>query len=177
MSTVGKDTSAHLTRTETGVCTYLQQAQHLKLVLMVFMLHHSLSRSLPASSVTKKGTGNLQFPDRFWSLKKEFFIVFIRGIVQQNNSLFWDITPCSPLKVNRRFGGACRLNRQGQNIRQARNQLEVDSKQRSTLRYIPEDRNLHNHRRKNRKFYISIVACRAVVMQRPRDGQIYQSPF
>jgi hypothetical protein len=23
--------------------------------------------------------------------------------------IFWDITPCSPLKVNRRFGGTCRL--------------------------------------------------------------------
>jgi hypothetical protein len=26
-----------------------------------------------------------------------------------NNSVFWGITPCSPLKVNRRFGGTCRL--------------------------------------------------------------------
>jgi hypothetical protein len=23
-------------------------------------------------------------------------------------SIFWDIRPCSPLKVNRRFGGTCR---------------------------------------------------------------------
>jgi hypothetical protein len=25
------------------------------------------------------------------------------------SSIFWDITPCSRLKVNRRFGGTCRL--------------------------------------------------------------------
>jgi hypothetical protein len=25
-----------------------------------------------------------------------------------NSSVFWDITPCSPLNVNRRFGGICR---------------------------------------------------------------------
>jgi hypothetical protein len=25
------------------------------------------------------------------------------------SAIFWDITPCSPLKVNRRFGGTCRL--------------------------------------------------------------------
>jgi hypothetical protein len=25
------------------------------------------------------------------------------------SSIFWDITPCSPLKFNRRFGGICRL--------------------------------------------------------------------
>jgi hypothetical protein len=26
-----------------------------------------------------------------------------------NSSISWDITPCSPLKVNRRFGGTCRF--------------------------------------------------------------------
>jgi hypothetical protein len=25
------------------------------------------------------------------------------------SSVFWDITPSSPLKINRRFGGTCRL--------------------------------------------------------------------
>jgi hypothetical protein len=29
------------------------------------------------------------------------------------STVFWDITPCSPLKVNRRFGGTFRLNLQG----------------------------------------------------------------
>jgi hypothetical protein len=27
------------------------------------------------------------------------------------SSIFWDITSCSPLRVNRRFGGICRLRR------------------------------------------------------------------
>jgi hypothetical protein len=40
------------------------------------------------------------------------------------SSLFWDVTPCSPLKANRRFGGTC-LNFQGQKVSQAKkNQLE-----------------------------------------------------
>jgi hypothetical protein len=39
-------------------------------------------------------------------------------------SIFWDITPCSPLKVNRRFGRTCHLHLQGRRIRQARNQRE-----------------------------------------------------
>jgi hypothetical protein len=86
----------------------------------------------------------------------------------------WDITPCSLLKVNRRFGGKRRLHLQGRRISQARNQREsswqselsrwfclfyystvkmeatcssktsVDS-QRNTRRCIPEDRTLHNH--------------------------------
>jgi hypothetical protein len=35
--------------------------------------------------------------------------------------IFWDITPCSPFKVNRRFGGTYR-HRQGRRISHARNQ-------------------------------------------------------
>jgi hypothetical protein len=40
------------------------------------------------------------------------------------SSIFWDIRPYSPLKVNRRFGGTCRLHFQGRKISQARNHLE-----------------------------------------------------
>jgi hypothetical protein len=31
-------------------------------------------------------------------------------------SVFWDITPCSPFKVNRSFGGTCRFHLQDQTI-------------------------------------------------------------
>jgi hypothetical protein len=44
-------------------------------------------------------------------------------------TIFWDITPCSPSKVNRRFGGTCRFHFQSQRIRKARNQHEAGSKQ------------------------------------------------
>jgi hypothetical protein len=72
-------------------------------------------------------------------------------------SIFWDITPCSPLKANRQFGRIYRLNLHGRRINQARNQNEAGSKpkiettcstktsvdlKRTTLRYIPEDRTL-----------------------------------
>jgi hypothetical protein len=33
---------------------------------------------------------------------------------------FWDVTKCTSLKVNRRFGGTCRLRLRGRRIRQAR---------------------------------------------------------
>jgi hypothetical protein len=39
--------------------------------------------------------------------------------------MFWDMTPCSPLKVNRRFRGTCRLHLQGRRISQERKQLEA----------------------------------------------------
>jgi hypothetical protein len=67
--------------------------------------------------------------------------------------------PCSPLKVNRRFGGTYRLYLQGR-INRARYQREsrlqaersVDF-QRTIRRYIPEDSSLHNHRCENLKSY------------------------
>jgi hypothetical protein len=41
------------------------------------------------------------------------------------SSLFWDITLCSWLKVNRRFGGTCRLHLLGRRVNQARYQREM----------------------------------------------------
>jgi hypothetical protein len=37
------------------------------------------------------------------------------------------VTPCSPLKIKRRFGGTCRLHLQGGRKSQARNQREASS--------------------------------------------------
>jgi hypothetical protein len=41
--------------------------------------------------------------------------------IKMKDSVFWDISACSPLKVNRRFGGTCRLRLQGRRMSQARN--------------------------------------------------------
>jgi hypothetical protein len=49
--------------------------------------------------------------------------------IQLNRFIFWYITPCGALKVNRRIRGSCRFHLQGQRIRQARNQRESGSKQ------------------------------------------------
>jgi hypothetical protein len=43
--------------------------------------------------------------------------------VVMKSYIFCDITSCSPLKVNRRFGGACCLHLQGRRISEARNQV------------------------------------------------------
>jgi hypothetical protein len=39
-------------------------------------------------------------------------------------TIFWDITPCNPLKADQRFGGTDRLHLQGQRISRARYQRE-----------------------------------------------------
>jgi hypothetical protein len=46
--------------------------------------------------------------------------------VVMKSSIFWDITPYSPLKVNRRFGVTGCLHLQGRRINQAINQREAD---------------------------------------------------
>jgi hypothetical protein len=43
--------------------------------------------------------------------------------VVMKSSVFWDITPCSPLKVNRHFGGTYRLHLQ--NIRISKQEASV----------------------------------------------------
>jgi hypothetical protein len=43
------------------------------------------------------------------------------------NFIFWNISQCSPLKVNRGFGGTC-LHPQGRGVNQTRNQHEAGSK-------------------------------------------------
>jgi hypothetical protein len=70
--------------------------------------------------------------------------VLIAAIMK--NCIFWDITPCNPLKVNRRFGVKYRLHLQGPRISRARNKLVAISSsatsigfQRTTWRYIKEN--------------------------------------
>jgi hypothetical protein len=50
----------------------------------------------------------------------------VRGLIFRSTKflkcIFWDITPCSSLKVNRRFGGTYILHLQARRIIQARNQ-------------------------------------------------------
>jgi hypothetical protein len=46
--------------------------------------------------------------------------------------ILWDTRPCSPLKVNRRFGGTRVLHFYGRRMNQARNQHEAGSKQNRT---------------------------------------------
>jgi hypothetical protein len=79
--------------------------------------------------------------------------------------IFWNITPCSLVKVNRCLGGKYRLHPQGRRVSQARNKHEAGSKEAMFIwnnfrlvldktAHIPEYRTLHNHRCENLKSYI-----------------------
>jgi hypothetical protein len=67
--------------------------------------------------------------------------------------IFWDVTPCSLLRCNRRFGGIYLLHLQGRKkFQQGPAETSVAS-QRTTRRHDPEDDTLHNHRCENLKSY------------------------
>jgi hypothetical protein len=90
------------------------------------------------------------------------------------NSVFLDITPCSPLKVNRRFGGIYRLHPAEfafpftlvylstySFIRKLKAICSSEASiclQRATRSYIPENSTLRNHRCENLKSYINFLS-------------------
>jgi hypothetical protein len=57
----------------------------------------------------------------------------VEQVLGLKNRIFCDITPCSPLKVNRRFKGTCRLHLQGRRISQARNKRQAGSRQQTSF--------------------------------------------
>jgi hypothetical protein len=79
------------------------------------------------------------------------------------NTIFWDITSCRPLKVNRRFGATFRLHLQGRKISRVRNQRESRWKAELCFHAIPEVSTVHNHRCENLRSYI----CNHVLPRTP----------
>jgi hypothetical protein len=92
------------------------------------------------------------------------------------SSVFWNITPCSPIKAKRRFGGTFCFHPQSRRISRARNQherrwqvilLTETCRFRNVARlstdytalYISEDRILRIHRCDNLKSYKSANPC------------------
>jgi hypothetical protein len=78
------------------------------------------------------GTGGFFFgvkrPGREADNSSPLWFEVLTAVIMKS-TIFWDITPCSPLKVNRCLGGTCRLSFQGRRISHKRNQHEVGSKQ------------------------------------------------
>jgi hypothetical protein len=130
-------------------------------------------------------------PNPPWTLQRRINVCPCRESNSNSKSpVCIDITLYSPLKVNRHFGGTCRLHLQGRKTGQRTDQHEADSKQSFTLvsclayystlkmnetcsyemlvdfqrtirRCIPEDRTLQGHRCENLKF------CKFQIRYRP----------
>jgi hypothetical protein len=85
---------------------------------------------------------------------------------RKKSTVFWDITPCSSSKVNRRFGGnqrsllpfftlvSCSAYSLTLKMEETYSSETSVDFQLTTRRYIPEDSALHNHRCENLKSYI-----------------------
>jgi hypothetical protein len=93
----------------------------------------------------------------------------------KKSSIFWDIMPCSPLKVNLLFGGACpfifrlclppAFTLVSCSVPSLTSKMEATCSprtlvdfQQTTQRYVPEDRTLHNHQCENTKSYF-VITC------------------
>jgi hypothetical protein len=99
------------------------------IVVFVFSRVASQKCWLPETEITERHT--LILCRRVWCELNmysnfQFHKQFIYHKLKWNlkSTIFCDITPCSLLKVNRRFGGIYRLHRQGRRITRARNKLQ-----------------------------------------------------
>jgi hypothetical protein len=82
-------------------------------------LHSLLIRMTLTDTLETKSVAALLLGDYITAVKSVGFEVLTAVIMK--STIFWDIPPCSPLKVNRRFGGAYHLHHQGRRISRARN--------------------------------------------------------
>jgi hypothetical protein len=71
--------------------------------------------------------------------------------------IFWDMTLCSPLSFNRRFGGTYRLHLQGRRNGFSKTSQQTGGKPRITWGHIPEDNILYIHRCENLKSYLTEI--------------------
>jgi hypothetical protein len=62
----------------------------------------------------------------------------LTGTSMRHSSVFWNITLCSLLEVNWRFGETCRLHLQGRRNSQARNKREAGNKQSNRIAEISD---------------------------------------
>jgi hypothetical protein len=93
----------------------------------------------------------------------------MENVYKWRSSVFWDITPCSPLKVNRRFGGRFLLHLQGRkwenpetSVKQMAVLIEAGDMFLRNVGLLSKDykmllvypRTLHNHRCENLTSYV-----------------------
>jgi hypothetical protein len=108
-------------------------------------------------------------------------IFYFQFILSVESPIFWDVTPRSPCKANRRFGRTHRLHLQGRDasVKAGRKPRLVTSNlkreamccsetsvhfQRTTRHCIQEDSTLHKDRCENLKSYIGSLIIPAIIV-------------
>jgi hypothetical protein len=91
-------------------------------ITVITIIRNLVEKSFLRSKENSCASANQDISSILWNPK-------VRYRVDKRSSIFWDISPCSLLKVNLSFGGICRLHLQGRRTSQARNQHEACSKQ------------------------------------------------
>jgi hypothetical protein len=97
--------------------------------------------------------------------------------VVMESSVFWDITPCSLLKVNWCFWGTYRLHLQGQSISQARNQNQGASRTWLIFRYWRWREHFSPKCRLNFNVLHGVIFFHSLYsfIKRKRKGKFFQS--
>jgi hypothetical protein len=67
-------------------------------------------------------------PPKHWFLSESHGITTRKTSVFMKSPIFWDITPCRPLKVNWRFGGTFRLHLEGRISREQDTSVKAGGK-------------------------------------------------
>jgi hypothetical protein len=80
---------------------------YIHITCSLFMCVICIQNFIPRAPLVHWFVGYLHETDNFVSYTKTNLL---------KTAILWDITPCSPLSVNRRFGGTYRLHLQGLNI-------------------------------------------------------------
>jgi hypothetical protein len=132
----------------------------------------SSSNTISQANTENKHSMELIFENRFYA--SVLLLALLRTLHFKNSSIFCDIMPCSPLKVNRRFRRTCHLHLHSWWVSLASNRHVADSKsslastlkmdmtcssetsadfQQTTWCYIPDNRTIHNHCRENLESY------------------------
>jgi hypothetical protein len=88
---------------------------HVKADALVYRRSIKLATTTPLNILS---TPQTDIPSDFSNLpetktcKNDVGFEVLTPVVMKTSSIFWDITPCSPLKVNGRYAGTCRLHLQ-----------------------------------------------------------------
>jgi hypothetical protein len=119
----------------------------IKCIFIYMQTYYQVGESFVKWLWKTRDFGNLRgySEDHCWVLSTRPAGFEVITAVVMKSTIFCDITPCSPLKVNRRFGGTYRLHLQGKRISRARNQRENRWQAELSVPSLMSEAKFHTH--------------------------------